>query len=278
MTEQATVEALPVLPYIPLFQLVEDCRYGRFLVPPTDIYVGQALVQYGEYSQIEVELLLQFLPPGSRAVVVGANLGATVIPIARHAGEVVTFEPQRWVYQLLCANLALNDLLNVRAYWAACGAHHSQIPVAVMDPSQRNNFGGYDLEAFAHMGGDTVPVVTLDSVPGVNHPATTLLTIDVEGMELDVLRGADQTIATCRPVIFFEADRAMKRSAVFAWLRERNYSLSWYRSPLFNPQNHRGKAEDIWSEEGKVIVAENVIAVPQERGIVMNGFTPVLDL
>ena len=257
------------------FLLVENCRYGRFLVPPSDIYVGQALIQYGEYSQIELDLLLQFLSPETRVVVVGANIGSLVVPLAQHAGEIVAFEPQRWIFHLMVANAALNGCINVRPYWAGLGdaARYAQVPV--FDPVHRNNFGAFELDAGASVGGEPVPVYRLDKLPNMEMG---LLTIDVEGMELDVLRGAEETIERCRPIIFFEADRKLKNPDVFAWLRAHKYNLHWYRTPLYNVNNWRKDPENVYMIDGAIVCAHNVVATPKERTIKLEGFLPVLEI
>jgi hypothetical protein len=64
------------------FELVTG-RYGRFLVPPTDEYVGKALKIYGEYSEIELQMLLQLVQPDTRVVIAGGNIGSFVVPIAQ---------------------------------------------------------------------------------------------------------------------------------------------------------------------------------------------------
>jgi len=256
------------------FLLLEGCKYGRFLVPPTDAYVGKALQEYGEYSEAELQVLLAMTNQETRVVVAGANLGSLVIPLARHSLEVVAFEPQRWMCQLLAANVVLNGLLNVRTYWAGLGNKSDVVTVPVLRPDVENNFGAMELEAFQDVPGDIVPVYKLDALPNINMG---LLTIDVEGMELDVLQGAERTIAACRPIVYFEADRELKRGAVFAWLRAHNYSLHWHRTPLFNPANHKGSSVDLWNC-GQSLIAINVLALPMERGIKATNFPPVLDL
>lgn len=257
------------------FELVTECRYGQFFIPPKDAYVGEALRHYGEYSQIELNMLLQFIAPETRVVSVGANIGAMIVPLAQHCAEVICFEPQRWVHQVLSANIIANNLLNVRAYWAACGKARGVIKVPVLHPYRQNNFGALELEAVQGMGGDSVAVFTLDSIPDND---CGLLQIDVEGMELDVLLGGEKLISRCRPIIFFEADRALKRADVFRHLRSSGYELWWYRTPLFNKDNWKKNPKDIWAgEKNLLVVAENVIAMPKERGIQMNGFIPVLE-
>ncbi len=116
----------------------------------------------------------------------------------------------------------------------------------------------------------------LDRVPDL---ACGLLTIDVEGMELDVLRGAEQLIAKCRPVIFFEADRELKKRDLFAWLRDRQYDLYWWRTPLFNPANFKQNAVDTMQHaSGAQYVAENVLAVAREQPHQLHNFIPVVDI
>lgn len=266
------------------FQLVENCRYGRFLIPPRDRYVGEALRRYGEYSQGELELLLQFLLPDTRVVVAGANIGALVVPLARRCGEVLAFEPQRWVFQLLTANVVLNDLQNVRTIWGGLGTRGGEVDVPYLDPFVENNFGALELPAVQNLRDvpeaqrpriDLVPIFTLDGFPGA---ACGLLTIDVEGMELDVLQGANALIKRCRPTIFFEADREFKRRPVFRFLRERDYELYWFKTTLFNPANWRGEKDNVFTRDGIPVAAENVLAVPKEAGHNLHGFTPVLEV
>lgn len=256
------------------FVLVEQCKHGRFLVPPTDEYVGKALLTYGEYSELELDALLQLVTNETRVIVAGANLGSLVVPLAQKGAEVIAFEPQRWVYHLLCANIVLNNLLNVRAYWGGCGARLGTVEMPMFDPDKPNNFGAIELESVQGMGGDLVPIWTLDSFPP-DMIDSGLLIIDVEGMEEDVLRGATKFIERCRPVICFEADRALKRKAVFNLLRTMNYELYWHRTPLFNSQNFIGRLDNIW---GVNVVAENVIAMPRDRAATLTGFPPVLEL
>ena len=99
------------------------------------------------------------------AVEVGANIGAHTVFLAQAVGptgQVVAFEPQRVVYQTLCANLALNSIANTRVWQAAVGAAPSENIVPMLDPNTEHNFGGLGLGG--HLMGERVPVMTLDSL------------------------------------------------------------------------------------------------------------------
>jgi hypothetical protein len=94
---------------------IRRCRHGTMMYLRNDVYIGRSLNDYGEYSEAEVDLFRQFLTPGDVALDVGANIGAHTIPMAQivgPSGSVYAFEPQRIVFQILCGNVALNELGN----------------------------------------------------------------------------------------------------------------------------------------------------------------------
>src|SRR5258708_18853798 len=93
------------------FNELQMCRSGPMLYNKYDIYMGGSLQKYGEFSVGEQEIFAQIVRPGTLLVEVGANIGAHTVELSRMAGrdgEVHAFEPQRIVFQALCANLALN--------------------------------------------------------------------------------------------------------------------------------------------------------------------------
>jgi len=103
------------------------------------------------------------------------------------------------------------------------------------------------------MATDAVPVYTLDGI-GLNR-CPTLLKIDVEGMELAVLRGARATIARCRPVLFFENNcvRGSRDILAFATSPASRGGLGmechWVVEPYFNAGNFFGNATSIFPDE-----------------------------
>ncbi len=103
---------------------IKRTRHGLMAYNVNDRYVGRSLDCYGEYSPGEALLFAQLARPGSLALDVGTNIGALTLPLAASVGPrglVIAIEPQGGVYRLLCANLALNEIVNVRALHAAAG-------------------------------------------------------------------------------------------------------------------------------------------------------------
>jgi FkbM family methyltransferase len=204
------------------------------------------------------------------AVEVGANIGAHTVLLAQAVwpgGGVLAFEPQRIAYQTLCANLAVNSIVNVDARLAAVGAAAGTLLVPVLDSTLPNNFGGLGLGA--HTVGEPVPVVTLDSV---SLTRCDFLKIDAEGMEKDVLDGAVATIARYRPLLYVENDRQDKSAELIRTIRALGYAMYWHRPYLFNANNFAGNPENIFGN----IASINMLCVPTDSAnFTISGFPPV---
>lgn len=227
---------------MPLVTARSQCRYGEMIYPRHDIYIGTSLRVYGEYGQIETDALLSLLHPGDVVVEAGANIGAITVPLARavgEAGRVIAYEPQRVLHQILCANAAINEQGNVLALHAAAGAEAGHIHVPAVDYAGRHNFGGIALSADKGERVATIPVDDLDL------PRLDLLKADVEGMEIEVLRGARETIIRHRPYLWVENDRRDKSEALIAFIRALGYRIWKHNSPLYNPNNWNGNGHNV---------------------------------
>jgi hypothetical protein len=98
------------------FNELRACRLGPMLYNRNDVFVGASLRKYGEHSWLEHELVSRVVRPGQLIVEAGANIGAHTVGLSRlvgASGALLAFEPQRVVFQTLCANLALNQCKNV---------------------------------------------------------------------------------------------------------------------------------------------------------------------
>jgi FkbM family methyltransferase len=251
------------------FNLLAQTRYGPMLYNRNDHYVGGSLAAYGEFSEGEADLFRQLLRPGATVVEAGANIGAHTILLARLAGEqgvIHAFEPQRLVFQTLCANLALNQCVNVRAYQQGVGGESGRMVVPSLDPRQSHNFGGLSLAADGP--GENVRIVTVDSL---ELDQCALIKADVEGMEEAVLAGAALTISRCRPILFLENDRKEKSAALLGRLLSMGYRIWWHLSPLFNPDNHARNPVNIFGG----IISINILCQPAEAARPVNGLREI---
>jgi Methyltransferase FkbM domain len=117
--------------------------------------------------------------------------------------------------------------------------------------SVKQNFGSFSLREGPQ--GDLVPLITLDSL---NLPACHL--IDAEGMESDVIAGAEQTIRRCRPMLYLENDREEKSAGLIRQLLGLEYRLYWHLPRLFNPGNYFASTENVFS----AFFSANMLGIP----------------
>lgn len=191
---------------------------------------------------------------------VGANIGAHTVPLAKlvgPTGRVYAFEPQRHVFQTLCANLALNQITNTDAMPFAVGMFEDSVEIPMYDPGVGSNFGG--VAVGPPIIGD-VPTDTVDQcqIDGFVCGRIDLIKIDVEGMENDVLIGASQMIKAYRPALYVENDRREHSKILAERLREMGYDLYWHLPPLFNPGNYAKNHEDVFPN----VVSVNMLCLP----------------
>ena len=127
-----------------------DTKHGCFQFCVNDEFIGTALKEYGEFSEIELSIMSNFIEKGDFVFDVGANIGAFTIPFAKKVGEngkVFTFEPQPNVHNLLKNNVKLNNLDNVELFQKGIGIKNEIIKIDEMDFSNTGNFGGFTLSS-----------------------------------------------------------------------------------------------------------------------------------
>jgi FkbM family methyltransferase len=249
--------------------VLKDCRHGKMLFLKHDRYIGRSLDLYAEYSEIEAKFFEELLRPGDVVIEAGANIGAHTVSLAKRVGprgQVIAFEPQRILFQILCANAIVNELFNIYAHHAALGREVGTIKVPILDYSTELNFGGISL-GDAGVGVE-VPLRTVDSL---RLSALRLIKADVEGMETEVLYGARETIRKYRPILYVENDRESRSEELIGLLNELGYQQWWHLVPYYNPDNFAKNPHNIFDGMGSI----NLLCVAKEWKTNIRGFRQV---
>jgi FkbM family methyltransferase len=257
------------------FNIQITTRFGQMLVNRNDQYIGRCLRLYGVYSWSEITLLEQLINHDSVVIEAGANIGSHTIPLARRIGgngRLYTFEPQRLVYQTLCANIALNNLSNVYPYWAAVGVKSGETLIPELSPHVRNNFG--DVSSSADVG-TSVPCMTIDDLKLTR---CTLIKADVEGNELAVLKGAENTLEQLRPILYLEADRKEQLPALLNFVFALDYLVYWHIPALITANESLSEVDAATQEKDELfnIVSLNIICLPKEKAIPVTELQQVI--
>lgn len=172
------------------------------------------------YEEEELALIKAHLPPSATFVDIGANVGNHSLFVAAFLGpkKIIPFEPNPLAYKLLLANIVMNgfhDLFDLQ---------HIGVGLSDVEASgfamtdQSRNLGGARMQA----GAGDIETITGDAALVGEKPD--FLKIDVEGMEMMVLRGLEETIVHSAPMILVEVDQA-NYAAFETWVDTHNYEV-----------------------------------------------------
>lgn len=223
------------------YNVVVESQIGTFIINENDVGVGWQLTVSGNYDLAELQfvaLLTKLLRDARENLIVldvGANIGVHSVFFSREVGpkgKVFSFEAQRIVFNMLAGNIALNSIENVYCAHNAVSDSIGTIDIPQFDynaPFSLGSveFGGQQKEFIGQEpqtdpeNQEKVATVTLDSL---NFDQVDFIKIDVEGMELNVLRGAAGTIAAYKPIMLVEYLKS-DESLLTKWLIEAGYRL-----------------------------------------------------
>lgn len=182
-----------------------------------------AIERYREWVNWDKRVYLSFIRPGDVVLDVGANVGAHTVFFSHLAGphgRVLSFEPipeNVGAMHALLARRARFD--NVTVVQAAVGNPGDADTAVLRVPGKDSTQASLQLQSTGSWSSEpdirsiACPITALDANPRVKPlENVAFLKIDVEGGELDVLRGAAATIARHRPLIYCEVYEEWTRS------------------------------------------------------------------
>ena len=174
-----------------------------------------AIYLQGGFEPMTLREYGRLVSPGDIVLDIGANIGAHTLPLAHlvgPSGTVVAFEPTDYAFAKLQRNLELNPPLQPRVTTV-----QALLVATASEPKPEGIPSSWSLEAPAD-GEDIHPVhkgkyntlqgalsIQLDQwVADHALPRLDFVKIDVDGFEIDVLEGAQQTLQRFRPQIMME--------------------------------------------------------------------------
>jgi len=166
--------------------------------------ISECIRRFGIWEPTETDYLLDRLKPGDTFVDIGANVGYyTVIAasLVGPQGRVMAFEPDPGNFELITANIAINQLQNVHAFQYAVSdsAGAATLHTNKFNTGDFRLWEGLDLPD-EHKG-DTVQVETRRLLRS-QVPAGALVKIDTQGWEAKIVLGNFDVICRASHVIF----------------------------------------------------------------------------
>lgn len=190
------------------FEVAKD-TYGIDFVENTS---ANALIEVfldNAYDKLE-----EYIPSASDTVVdVGAQGGDYTLLAGKYYGsQVYAFEPMKSNFETLSNNIERNGQKGISLFNIALGAHSSKT---------RLNFDGDMITSSETGNGELVSMERLDSF----NLKPSILKIDVEGFELDVLEGARETIKKYKPRIILEVHSKLLKEQCTEYLSSLGYYI-----------------------------------------------------
>lgn len=243
--------------------VTKPCRWGTMMFNRHDSAIGRALSLYGEFAEAENLLMSHFVGPGDTVVDVGANVGTVTLFLAQAIGDggrVHAFEPQQEIFHCLKNNVEMNGHRHVMCLNAAAGARDGTIEAPIVDYGAEGNFGAF---SFVGQGPGEIEVRTVD---GLGLDRCRLIKIDVEGMEQEVLEGAEATIRRFKPVVYTENKKGERSARIIEYFLERDYALFWHFAHFFHEDNFLKEETNVFGNTGDI----NMLCLPPGEDAVPN--------
>jgi FkbM family methyltransferase len=205
-----------------------DAGMPRMFIDPEDV-IGHGVLTEGAYEHdllAALDALLDRSGVGrSVALDVGANIGNHSRWFSRRFQRVIAYEPHPVVAEVLRANAARCGTGRVEVRPIALGASRATCRLVddARDNSGSSHLAGADGDAG---GGYRVEVDCGDAdLAGRLRPdeSVDLVKIDVEGFELDAMRGLEDTLRRHHPAVAFESFGRQRLQEAIAFLRGVGY-------------------------------------------------------
>jgi FkbM family methyltransferase len=211
-------------------RIVAPTKWGFVMALDRSDLVQRTIFAEGEYEPEVSRQLLSELRDGDVFYDIGANVGYyTCAALKRGVKSVHAFEPDPITASVLRLNLGLNGLAG-----ASCQvietALGSRTASGVFHRSHVSNTGRSGFRPVDAVASFEVSIETIDALIAARHtPTPTVLKLDVEGLELEVLLGARRLLESSPPrLIFFEALRDLlscPKHPLTCYLRECGYAI-----------------------------------------------------
>jgi FkbM family methyltransferase len=226
---------------------------------PSEFAKGEIFEGVPGYQRNAVMAALTVCPGRCLMIDAGAHVGLLALQFHAYFQHVHAFEPLPTTFDALEENVRLH--LNFEKFHPNTAASFQRYCSALSDHVGTLRMGGKpnNNKSFSWMIRDDGPVeVKCRTIDTLELQTLDLIKLDIEGHELQALKGGEHTIRACRPVILIEEkfDEARLSSK---WLMELGMIKVW-----------RYQYDMIW------VWPEHLHLVPRERGLV--NWIPEADL
>jgi FkbM family methyltransferase len=188
-------------------EIIKDIQGNNMILSLKDFGISRELALHGFHEKSSTEQIKKMLKSGMKIVEVGANIGYYTLIEAKLIGKdgfIYAFEPSPRNFEFLKRNIILNKYKNIEIYQKAIGSENGTSKFFVANRSnlssliKREDWAGL----YNDNNGIDVEVIKLDEF--LKDKKVDLIRMDIEGYELEVLKGLRYTLNSYNaPQYFF---------------------------------------------------------------------------
>lgn len=206
--------------------MLDNYYYKKF---PKISLMYRKIIRYG--YEPEMIFAKQYLKKNKgNSIDVGAHLGQWTSLLSRYSLKVYSFEPNPFLFDILQKTKIKNSTL----FNLACFSKNSKVILKI--PKKNNilrpgngtvvNFTTYDVESFLEVKVKCTKIDSLSEIKNVS-----LIKIDVEGAETDVIKGSIKILKTYKPALIIEIHPSRKKDfkEIKSILKKVDYSPYYWK-------------------------------------------------
>ena len=182
-----------------------ELPHGKMFASREDHAIGRVILETGNYEPHVSRVFTDTLRPGMKVLDLGANIGffsLLAASLVGPSGRVYSFEPSPKNVRVLCASQAANGFNHIQVIQAA--ASDKQELLRYFASSSNGNVGAVGgVRPEEILNAETVLALRVDDVIPRDERID-FVKIDVEGYELNALKGGLEMLKRCRPVMVSE--------------------------------------------------------------------------
>ena len=234
--------------------------------PENDEGVERSLYYTGTYEAGTLDFIKNNLKRGDRFVDVGANIGLMSIVASSavgNEGKIFSFEPHPETAKILRFNIDLNAIKNIEIIQKGVGSSTGQ--AKIYDRWDVNRGGASLISSNSEQESFDIEIVKLDDV--LQSSSVDMIKIDIEGYELEALKGAKNIIGSEKPPILIvectqeTEHQEYSREELYFWLKNTNSKYKFYK--LKGSKSRKSKLIEI-ADESDLPTHDNLFCIPEE--------------
>lgn len=185
--------------------VVNDLRLGQLIFPSYDETIAPWIKKFGTWDEAICKYMIANLRSGASFLNIGSNVGYFAIlgaKIVGSNGSVYAFEPHPKIYKIAQLNYSLKILPSIKHFNIAGSDSTGTLNLYVSSKNGGDHRVWADEEAADQSLLGPVESMPIDNI--VEDIPIDLVLIDTQGFDFQVIKGLENTLKNCRPIIICE--------------------------------------------------------------------------